>query len=213
MIRAIVYDFDGVIADSVNIKTEAFVELYREYGSNITDLVKKYHLKHGGVSRFEKFKYWHKQYLNKDISQEELTELTNKFSSIVREKVIAAAFIPGAYDYIKEKKNNYLQFICTGTPTVEINYILKEKNLNHFFDDVFGSPENKTVILSKIKNEYKLRSDELIYFGDASTDLDAARAHGIKFIGINAVDIDTVSMKFENFKEIYKLSLDNLVNQ
>ena len=30
-----VFDFDGVIADSVEVKTEAFSEIYRSYGDEI----------------------------------------------------------------------------------------------------------------------------------------------------------------------------------
>ena len=58
MIKNIIFDYDGTIADSVNIKTEAFAELYRNYGKDIESKVVKYHLNNGGVSRFEKFKYY-----------------------------------------------------------------------------------------------------------------------------------------------------------
>ena len=34
-IKAIIYDFDGVICDSVNVKTEAFGEMYAQYGKEI----------------------------------------------------------------------------------------------------------------------------------------------------------------------------------
>ena len=35
MIRVIIFDFDGVIVDSVGLKSEAFSEIYSKYGSNI----------------------------------------------------------------------------------------------------------------------------------------------------------------------------------
>ena len=34
-IKAIIFDYDGVIAESVNVKTEAFAELYKHYGIDI----------------------------------------------------------------------------------------------------------------------------------------------------------------------------------
>ena len=39
-LRAIVFDFDGVILESANVKTEAFVALYSSYGSEIVERVR-----------------------------------------------------------------------------------------------------------------------------------------------------------------------------
>lgn len=65
MIKAIFWDFDGVIADSVNVKTDAFYELYLPYGKEVAEKVKEYHLANGGVSRFKKFEYWETELLGK----------------------------------------------------------------------------------------------------------------------------------------------------
>ena len=35
-IKNIFFDFDGVILDSVECKTNAFTEIYKQYGNNIT---------------------------------------------------------------------------------------------------------------------------------------------------------------------------------
>ena len=52
--KNIIYDFDGVICDSVNVKTEAFAKIYSEYGHSIVSKVVDYHNLHGGISRYEK---------------------------------------------------------------------------------------------------------------------------------------------------------------
>ena len=57
MIKNIIFDFDGVILDSVNIKTEAFYKLFEQYGSKIANQVVDYHIINGGMSRFKKFEY------------------------------------------------------------------------------------------------------------------------------------------------------------
>ena len=38
--KIIIYDFDGVICDSVDVKTDAFVELYCLYNSDIVEKIK-----------------------------------------------------------------------------------------------------------------------------------------------------------------------------
>ena len=87
-IKNIFFDFDGVIAESVNAKTEAFREMYIEHGTEIADKVVDYHINHGGVSRFEKFKYWEKEFFNRDISEDEVQRLANEFSGMVLNRVI-----------------------------------------------------------------------------------------------------------------------------
>ena len=65
MIKGIIFDFDGVIVESVNIKTIAFKKIYKKYGNEIVNKVVDHHLSNGGMSRFEKFNYYHKNFSSK----------------------------------------------------------------------------------------------------------------------------------------------------
>ena len=47
---AIFFDFDGVIVDSVNIKTQVFYLMYLPYGEDIALKAKQHHIENGGVS-------------------------------------------------------------------------------------------------------------------------------------------------------------------
>ena len=58
------FDFDGVITESVQIKTDAFVALYSNYGTDIVQKVVKHHETNGGMSRYKKIKLYHKTLLN-----------------------------------------------------------------------------------------------------------------------------------------------------
>lgn len=186
MLKAIIYDFDGVICDSVNVKTDAFATMYAQYGSLIQQRVIDYHLVNGGVSRFEKFKYYQKELLGKadELSDAELKEMSDQFSSIALQKVIDALYIPGADTFLKKMMNKYKQYVCTGTPEKEINIILEKKNLSHLFTDVYGSPATKTTIIQNIKKKYGIASSEMVFLGDAMTDYKAALAENVPFIGL-----------------------------
>ena len=65
MIKTIIFDFDGVILDSNHVKEEAFAEIYNEYGNAIRNKVVKYHRNNLGISRYNKFKFIHENYLKK----------------------------------------------------------------------------------------------------------------------------------------------------
>ena len=181
--EVLIYDFDGVICDSVNIKTEAFVEMYQPYGTEIQGKVETYHLMHGGISRFEKFEYFETQLLGKILTKSRLNDLAKQFSSLVKDKVIKANYISGALEFISNNKNRR-QFICTGTPENEIKEIIKAKGIDVFFEKLYGSPSSKSSIIKKIIRECNINPDECIFFGDAITDYTAALDCEIPFVGV-----------------------------
>ena len=183
MIKAIIFDYDGVISESVNVKTEAFAEMYSQYGKAIENKVVEHHLANGGMSRFEKFKIYHEKYLGQIINKSVIDELSKTFSNIVLQKVISAPYVKGAYEFLSKNYQKFDFHISTGTPTAEIDTILIEKNIRHFFKKVYGSPEKKTSHVSKILREYNYQKNEVVFIGDAIADRDAARKNGIEFIG------------------------------
>ena len=182
MIKAIIFDFDGVIVESVDIKTDAFKKLYKKYGTDVLNKVVNHHLNNGGMSRQKKIKVYHKEYLNINISEQEISSLSNEFSSYVKRKVVGASYVAGAERFIIENSNKFLLFISTGTPIDEINYILDKRGINLYFKKVFGSPTSKIDHINQIMYEYKLKSNEIIFVGDATTDLNAAKEKDIPFI-------------------------------
>src|SRR5688572_16139418 len=92
---AIVFDFDGVLVESVDVKTKAFAALYDGYGSEVVSKVMQWHLAHGGVSRYEKFRHFHRAFLSKELSAEEEKSLGERFSALVEKAVIEAPWVPG----------------------------------------------------------------------------------------------------------------------
>lgn len=189
--KAFFFDFDGVIADSVDIKTEAFRELYRPYGEKAVRYVTQHHKEHGGMSRFLKIRHYHKELLDKDLSDDELKLLTDKFSDLVLKKVVKTSFISGAEEFIrilhaKHKK----MFIVSGTPEEEIQRIIQAKNFGNYFLEVRGAPVTKKDNLQYLLEKYQIPAHQSVFFGDSPEDLNAASSLGIRFIAINFCSMD-----------------------
>ena len=203
-IKAVIFDYDGVIAESVNVKTDAFAELYKPYGMDIVQKVIKHHEANGGVSRFEKFKIYHKNYLKEDITQLEIDVLASKFSNFVLQKVIDSPYVTGVYDFISSNYKNYDFHISTGTPSDEIETILKQKSLRKFFNEVYGSPEKKDSHVKKILKKYSYNKSEVVFIGDALSDRDAARKNDIYFVGryTTVKEIKKEKLLINDFSEI-----------
>jgi len=182
MIRAVIFDFDGVIVESVDVKTNAFAELYRPYGEVVVQQVIDHHQANGGVSRFDKIKIYHGDFLGIAIAQDEIVELAEQFSQLVLEKVIQAPFVPGAQEFIKRNYQKYKLFISSATPQMEVKEICQCRNLINYFCEIFGSPEGKASHIDKILTKYVFKSHEVVFVGDALSDLQAAEIHGLDFI-------------------------------
>ncbi|MEN8136788.1 MAG: HAD-IA family hydrolase [Thermodesulfobacteriota bacterium] len=183
--QGVFFDFDGVILDSVQVKTEAFAAMFSSYGPEVEKQVVAYHLANGGMSRFEKFSYFYQSLLNSSVSPAELTSLCEKFSDLVLEKVIRSPFINGAMEVLTElKKTSTPAFVVSGTPDLEIKLIVKRKNLESYFNEVHGSPRHKEEIVAEILHKTNFSPPRCLFIGDAMSDYDAARITGTNFLGI-----------------------------
>jgi len=204
MIKNIFFDFDGVLVESVNVKTDAFKKMYLPYGDDIAAKVVEYHLANGGVSRFEKIKYWHRNHLKKELTEEEIKTLANKFSEIALQGVIEAEEVKGAYDFLKKNHDKYQCWIITGTPGEEIIHILHQKNWSKFFKSAYGSPEKKYFWANHIITTYNLNPAETVFVGDALADYEAATQSGVIFILRHTEENRNL------FKDYEGLSIDNI---
>ena len=52
--KTIFWDFDGVIKDSVVVKSDAFEQLFLPFGDEVAISVREHHEANGGMNRFEK---------------------------------------------------------------------------------------------------------------------------------------------------------------
>lgn len=209
--EVIIFDFDGVVCDSVNVKTKAFVELYNDYSSDIQDKVKLYHLENGGISRFEKIRYFQTEILNKPANDEDIDLLARQFAGLVKEKVIGSEYIPGVIEFLEKNLCSARQFICTGTPEFEITEIVERRRIGHLFSGVFGSPKTKVTIINEILNSTGVQKHRCVFLGDAMTDYNAALKCNVPFVGINNEDtifpVGTFTIDDFNDTKLRKLGL------
>ena len=184
MIRAIIFDFDGVILDSVDIKTKAFARLFEEHGPQVVQQVVAHHLAHGGVSRFRKFQHIYENILHLPMPEGESERLGGRFSDLVFDEVVKAAWIPGAPEFLESHHASHRCFIASGTPQDELRQIVKLRDLEKYFLGIFGSPTTKEEITRGILEREGLQTGEVLFVGDALTDFSAANACAVSFVGI-----------------------------
>jgi len=180
---ALIFDFDGVLVDSVEVKTQAFASLYASYGPEIVAQVVAYHLANGGMSRHRKFRYFHETLLGVSLSPEEEARLADEFSLLVEEAVVAAPWVAGAREFLFVHQALLPLFVASGTPDEELKRILKKRNMMPLFQGVYGSPAEKGEILRSIVTHGNFDPTRVLMIGDAWADWEGALAANISFLG------------------------------
>lgn len=205
--QAVFFDFDGVILDSVDVKTRAYTELFRPFGPEAEKAAVDYHLANGGLSRFKKFEYIFKHVLKQPVSEKELEKMGQDFSDLALKGVLESPFIPGALETLKElKEKNIPAFVVSGTPDEEIKYIVKKKGLEEYFKEVHGSPRAKAEIVLDILRRYSCNADKCLFIGDAMSDYQAAKIVGLAFFGVLSKNCETIfppNTKIDNKVSIF----------
>ena len=173
-----VFDFDGVIKNSVSVKGEAFADIFSKSEAT-KKLIINHHNSNGGVSRFEKIPVY-LRFCGEEVSEKNIKFYSEKFSLLVKEKVVSSDWIPGFMSYA-----NYLKihekslYILSATPQHELREIACLCKLDSLFEvnNIIGSPMIKSDYLKILK-----KLGPVIFFGDAMSDYDAARISGVDFV-------------------------------
>lgn len=186
MIKNIIFDFDGVILNSIPVKTEAFRKLFEAFPKEKVDELIKFHIQNGGMSRYKKIEYFFNTLLDEDITEETVIEYAQKYSKITKEKLSQKKYlIEDSVNFIKENYTKYNMHIASGADEKDLKYICKELNLNQYFISINGSPKIKGEIIKNILEKNNYKKEETILIGDSINDYNASNINQIEFYGYN----------------------------
>ena len=205
MIKNILWDFDGVILDSMPIRDYGFRKVFESYPEELVEEFIKYHRLNGGLSRFHKIKYFYNTLLSKDISKEQIQEYADKFTIIMKEQLINKKYlIQDSVDFIKSNHKNYNFHIVSGSEHHELNYLCEKLDLAECFLSINGSPTPKNDLVKNLLEQEQYNKEETILIGDSINDYDAAIINGISFYGFNNEELREKSViyleSYERFK-------------
>ncbi len=179
--RSWVFDCDGVLLNSNSIKTDAFRIVTLSYGKDVADQLVQYHIKNGGISRYQKFEYFLTTIVKKKLDQDELESLLIAFSKEVNKGVMQCEIASGL-NALCNALTKFSRLVVSGGDQSELRQIFSKRDISTLFNGgIFGSPDNKEDILHREIAKGNIMTPA-VYIGDSKYDYIAAKNAGLDFI-------------------------------
>lgn len=188
--ETILWDFDGVILDSMSIRGEGFKEVLSDYSKQQVEELLKYHRKNGGLSRYVKFRYFITEILGETLDEGTVQGFAQSYSKLMRRELISKKrIITSVLDFIKRNQGFFKMHIVSGSDGEELRFLCDKLGISQYFESIEGSPTPKTELVSKILIKYAYNKEKTCLIGDSINDYDAANANHIEFYGYNNKDL------------------------
>ena len=193
MIKAVIFDFDGVIVDSEPLHLRAFQRTVETLGLKLspTDYYSRY-LACDDKTFFRKFLEDNGQ----QGTEREIVRLVEEkgvcFEEMIGEDI---RIFPGVVEFLEAIRGRFHVAIGSGALTQEINLILRCKGLSGFFGFVVGaddtenpkpSPEVYLKCLERLREDYDstITAAQCVVFEDSPHGVLAAKRAGMRCVGI-----------------------------
>lgn len=177
----VIWDFDGVIKETVDLKADVFVGLFNEHSENLRKKIRSHHEFNGGMSRFEKISLY-LAWAGLPTDGDTVRQFCLRFSEAVFQKVLDAAWVPGAKEILSGNPFRQTFYLVTSTPLEEIEKIVQALDLQKVFHGIWGSPTSKVRAVEEILSRAKAKTSECLMVGDSPADWEAARGVNIPFL-------------------------------
>ena len=194
LIKNVLWDFDGVILNSMEIRDWGFKEIFKDFKKVEVEKLIDYHNLNGGLSRYVKIRYFYEKVLRIDVTEEEVMKYANIFSILMKKELVNKKYIiQDSLKFIKDNYKKYCFHIVSGSDQDELRYLCKELNIAKYFLSINGSPTPKNKLVKDLlfKEGYDIDSTCLI--GDSINDFEAAKKNRILFMGFNNWEIEKKS--------------------
>jgi phosphoglycolate phosphatase len=175
-VKALIFDFDGTIADSFETLLAIFEEVTKRPEKLTASELKELRgqsLKE--IIRYLKIRRW------------QIPRLILKAKKMVAVKIVDIKTFPGMPETLRQlNKDGRKMYVMSTNSSVNINKFLKKNKLDECFTKVYGDIglRSKSSALKKVIKKEKLKADDCTYIGDEVRDIEAAKKAGVTSVAV-----------------------------
>jgi beta-phosphoglucomutase len=221
MLKAVIFDFDGVITDSEILHLRAFNKVLAQFDFEITK--KDYYTKYLGFTDFDCYRQLIKNGLLK-VDESKIAELVEQKNQVFEELAkTEGETIEGVCDFLAMlDENNIPMAICSGALLSEIELMLDDANLRSFFETIVSAehvrkgkphPEGFLRTLKRLNKNRKeqISANQCIVIEDSLWGLQAAQSAKMHSIAVtNSYDAEQLHLAEKIVDKLSDLSMDDL---
>ena len=215
MLKAVIFDMDGVIIDSEPMHNKAYHDMFNEIGIEVSHSLYESFTGQSTINICKRLC----DHFNLKETPEYLVSLKRKHYKQFFESNSELGLIDGALDLIKDYHNNGLTLVLASSASMpNINQIFERFNLNQYFvaklsgGDLKQSKPHPEIFI-KAAEASGFSTNECIVIEDSTNGMKAAKAANIFCVGYDSFhsknqDYTIADMVIKDFKDIaFNLSL------
>lgn len=206
MIKLIIFDFDGVLADSFEQFYSLIKESMRRAGLNLTRVQYRNFFIENVHKSFKGF-------IDNDKKYEIFMKFRNyKYDQYYSDKTSGVKLFPEAPSFINKLNGKYMLAIASSGKERSLKKLLQKNTLKNRFSLILaGTADSKEEMLKKIISKLKVKNKETVMITDTAGDVKTAKKLGLKTIAViwgfhSAKTLKTAKPSYiaNNFKILYK---------
>ncbi len=197
MTSCVVFDFDGVLVDSNEVKRDAFYRIFAAAGAAGRSALERVLAADVAGDRFDIIRAVLER-LQAPAPQSVIHDYASRYNEICEEHAAVCPLIAGAAESLAELAPQLPLYVVSATPEAPLRRIIARRGWTGLFRGAYGRPGSKAEHIARVAARERLPGEAITVIGDGRRDLDAARALGCRFIGVrnrfNGFDAEGLEM-------------------
>ncbi len=198
---ALIFDMDGVIVDSNPVHRQAWAAFNRRYGLETTEAMQErtYGRRNDDIVR---------DFFGDGLSPEEVAARGSAKEELYRQMIggrIDQVLVPGVRQFLERHRGTPMG-LASNAESENVNFLLDRAGLRGYFQAVVdgrqaGKPKPHPEIYLRAAKILNIRPVNCIVFEDSYSGVEAARAAGMRVVGVSTTyeDLPGSTITIDNF--------------